>query len=123
MTSEPLNLAKSCGSLPSGREYAGNYRGNLTITVMGVLSLGPEGMRWGVRVEKPTTTKSGRAGKPERVTLLVATEGEGPAELLRQLATMWDVGEVVPGESYPVPEPEGAHAHDPRTCPTCKGAP
>lgn len=100
---EPLNLAKSCGPLPTGGEYAGNYRGNLTITVMGVLSLGTPAMRWGVRVEKPTTTKSGRAGKPERVTLLVATKGESPADLLRQLATMWDVGEVVPGETYDDP--------------------
>ena len=95
-----VNLAAECGPLPSGGDLAESaYDGNLRLTVKGVLSwTGP--MKWGISVEKPTITKSGRKGKPERVVLLVANEGEGVPDLLRQLAQMWELGQVDIGKTY-----------------------
>ncbi len=103
MTMDTINLAAECGPLPSGADLAGydGYDGNLKLTIEGVLSwTGP--MNWGVRVEKPTVTKSGRKGKPRKVLLLVANDGEGVPDLLRHLALAWEQGEVVPGQSYAI---------------------
>ncbi len=102
---KPINLSEECGPLPSGTDLAGynGYHGNLIITIDGALSWSDGGMTWGVMVEKPSVTASGRKGKPRQVVRLVATEDQTPADLLRHLATMWDVGTVVPGETYDVP--------------------
>lgn len=101
MVTEAVNLAAECGPLPSGGDLAsGEYHGNLIITVIGSLSF-TSGIAWAVRVEKPTTTATGRKGKPRSVMLLRANPDENVPDLLRHLAAMWEVGEVVVGESYP----------------------
>lgn len=99
-----INLAEACGPMPSGTDLAGynGYSANLTIEVTASLFLtGPRDIAWSVVVEKPTITKSGRKGKPQKVLTLVANEGEGVPDLLRQLAVMWDMGEIETGKSYP----------------------
>ena len=107
MSSKSWNLAEECGPLPSGTDLAGynGYTANLTIEVTASLFLSGKPMAWTLVVEKPTITKSGRKGKPKKVLSLCANEGESVPDLLRQLAAMWDIGEVVAGESY---EPIGA---------------
>jgi hypothetical protein len=107
----PINLEAECGPLPSGGDLAGygGYTGNLVLTVEGVLNwTGP--MAWGVRIEKPTITATGRKGKPRKVFLLVANEGQTVPDLLRQIAHMWELGTVEPGVEYPAPTDAEASA-------------
>lgn len=99
-----VNLAAACGPLPGGGELASSsYHGNLILTVEGCLSF-TDGMRWGIRVERPTVTASGRRGKPERILMLVANPGENVPDMLRAIAQMWDHGEVEIGKPYAVEE-------------------
>lgn len=49
---------------------------------------------WAVGIYRNRLTKAGNPGKPEYVTALVARPGESPADLLRQLATLYDAGPV-----------------------------
>lgn len=57
------------------------------------LSLGRGEWMWVAVVEKRRETKSGREGKPERQWTLMAQEGGTPADLLRDLANLYDAGE------------------------------
>lgn len=98
---DPVNLAAACGPLPRGGDLADPaFDGNLRLTITGCLSMS-SGMHWGIRIEKPTITKSGRKGKPECVFTLIANDGDTIPDLLRQVATMWEIGEVEVGKSYP----------------------
>ena len=100
---ESVDLSAACGPLPSGGEFASDsYQGNLRITVQGGLSF-TSGMRWVLAVEKPTVTASGRKGKPKKVVNLVGDADETVPDLLRQLADMWEIGNVEIGETYDRP--------------------
>lgn len=87
-----MDLQTICGPLPGGADLAGydGYRGNLRITVEGLLSFADGDIRWAIRVEKPTVTNTGKAGKPKQVLLLTDVTGTPPQVLLRQLANLWE---------------------------------
>lgn len=66
----------------------------ICVTLHRTLSLTTGDSGWGATIERKRLTKSGREGKPEHVILLVAGPDDNAGDLLRQIADLYDAGEV-----------------------------
>ena len=77
-------LAAECGDV--------GWRDNiLMIRVAGELNARTGVVQWALRVERPTETKSGRAGKPVQLVTLVDEPTASVPDLLRILADIWEL--------------------------------
>lgn len=101
MTTTEINLTATLGALPGGRDVARGTNVGLVIEVEGFLSF-TDGMRWGLRITKPRYSSAGRRLKATQVINLVANEGQTVADLLREIARLFDTGNYVLGTPLPI---------------------
>jgi len=65
-----------------------------------------DGMHWGLRIEKPTYSPTGRKRKSVPIILLVANPDQTVPDLLREVARLWEHGEYETGTPILIDDPE-----------------